>query len=319
MKRLLFVLVLAAVAISGCMEKSPSGVGGADKNPDEIKGLALKSADNLSSYSLRSSVTQTMLLNGVGINATPENATTIAESAQTIASVNLTGERASASGSTKSTVEIPRQEANSSTSTAELYQIGNSTYVKNDNGNWTHLQDPRSAGEIWGSNNQVLSLVETINKSQLESAGSESVEGVDAYKLKVVPGKAENASLYNTAFGIAAKLTNYPMLVPRINSTELNETAMVEKTVWISKETYLPIKYQSSMNFSMTPELVGGMDPSTGQMKAFNQSVRLGKVSVSIETQDLYYDFDKPLEIAPPQEALLVQPIRPIQTSAASK
>ncbi|VVB72620.1 Uncharacterised protein [uncultured archaeon] len=73
----------------------------------------------------------------------------------------------------------------------------------------------------------------------------------------------------------------------------------------------MPVKYQSSMSFKMTPEVIGGLDPGTGQMKKFNQSVRLGTISVSIETSDLYYDFNKHVAIAPPAKALEAKAISP--------
>ena len=79
-----------------------------------------------------------------------------------------------------------------------------------------------------------------INQSQVEAIGSESIDGEDAYKLNIVTGSADYDNLYNIAFSIAAKLTQYPMLMPSINRTELNETGKMEKTVWISKKTYLP-------------------------------------------------------------------------------
>jgi len=108
------------------------------------------------------------------------------------------------------------------------------------------------------------------------------------------------------------------MLMPSINRTEFNKTSAIEKYVWISKDTYLPVKYQSSSSFNMTPELIAGMDPTTGQMKMFNQSVRLGEISVSIETSDLYYDFNKQTDIVLPSEALQAVPIRPTQLQANS-
>ena len=109
------------------------------------------------------------------------------------------------------------------------------------------------------------------------------------------------------------------MYLPSVNRTELNATGKIEKTIWISKKSYLPVKYQSLMSFSMKPEIVGAMDPNTGQMKMFNQSIQLGEISVSIETDDLYYDFDKPSDITPPEQALSAPVITPtqIQTQAA--
>jgi hypothetical protein len=66
----------------------------------------------------------------------------------------------------------------------------------------------------------------------------------------------------------------------------------------------------------MTPEIIGGLDPSTSQMKMFNQSIRLGEISVSIETEDQYHDFDKPTEITLPEQALSAPVITPTQMLA---
>ena len=60
MKRLLLVLMLIAVAISGCTEKGPSV---ADKSAVELKTLSIASAENLTGYSIKSSVTQILKLN----------------------------------------------------------------------------------------------------------------------------------------------------------------------------------------------------------------------------------------------------------------
>jgi hypothetical protein len=71
----------------------------------------------------------------------------------------------------------------------------------------------------------------------------------------------------------------------------------------------------------MTPEIIGELDISTSQMKMYNQSKALPPVSVSIETTDLYYDFDKPVEVTLPAEALSANVVRPttIQPQAAQQ
>ena len=317
MKRLLLVLVLITVAISGCAEKSPSGTtSGTTRSVEDLKNLSISSAENLTSYSLNSSVTQTLVLNGGGANATPENMTTVTESATTVATVNLSSLQAQANGSTKSLVVQPGFPANSSTTLAVVYQLGNSTYVKDESGNWTHLMDPRSEKEIWGqgNNNQVKAMVDTFNQSKAEETGSETINGEDTYKLNIVTGSGDLNILYNTAIGIAAKLTQYPMYMPSVNRTELNETGKIEKTIWISKNSYLPVKYQSLTTFRMTPAVIGGLNSSTGQMEMFKQSMKLPPVSVSIETTDLYYDFNKPVNVIPPAGALTAQVVRPTQT-----
>jgi hypothetical protein len=179
--------------------------------------------------------------------------------------------------------------------------------------------DPRSAEEVWGPdrNNQVMTLAKTFNLSTTEDLGSEAINGVDAYKLKIVTGSGDLINLHNSAFAIAAKMTQYPMYLPSVNRTELNETGKIEKTIWISKKSYLPVKYQSAMSFSMTPEITGALDLNTGQMKMFNQSIRLGEISVRIDTTDLYYDFDKPADIALPEQALSAPVTTPAQVQTA--
>lgn len=311
MKRLLLVLVLIVVAFSGCTEKGPSV---ADKSAAELKTLSVAAAENLTSYSIKSSMTQTLKLDS-GDNATAEKSTTITENAETVAVVNLSSLEAHATGSTQNQMEMTGQPANSSTTSANVYQIGNSTYVNDESGNWTHLADPRSKQEVWGPdrNNQVKAIAATFNLSTTEDLGSEAISGEDAYKLKIVTGSQDQINLQNAAFAIAAKVTQYPMYLPSVNRTELNETGKIEKTIWISKKSYLPVKYQSTMSFTMTPEIIGGLDPSTSQMKMFNQSLRLGEISVSIMTDDLYYDFDKPTDIALPEQALSASVITPSQ------
>ena len=317
MKKLLtIILILAALAISGCTENQDKP----EMSIEELKALTLSAADNLTSYSLQSTMSRIRTINAIGANATAENATTIKESAETSAIVSLADQQAHAKGSTTIEAERPGLDKNTTTTEAEIYQMGNSTYILDDSGNWTHLQDPRTAEEIWreGNNNQVKAMAETFNLSQVEMMGSERVDGIDAYKLRIITGESDNEALYNTAFSLAANLVSYPMLVPDINREELNETGKIEKTIWISKSTYLPVKYHSLMSFTMTPSIVGGLDINTSQITMFNESIEMGAVDVTIEASDIYYDINKPLDINPPAEALDAIVIRPVQIEANS-
>jgi hypothetical protein len=300
--------MLAILAISGCTEKGPSAP---DRSVEELKNLSLPSAENLSSFAVESLASQAIELNSVS-NASEEKTTTITESMETHSSVNLSGMMVHVSGSTENKLEVEGQPENSSKIEAEVYLIGNSTYIQQEV-NWTHLIDPRPAEEVWSEdrNNQVLSLARTFNLSELEDMGSESVEGDEAYKFKIVTGSADETNLFNVAFAVAAKVTQYPLNLPSINRSELNETAKMEKSIWISKQSFLPVKYESAISFTMTPEIIGAMNLSTGQMEMFNQSTTLGEISVSVKTSDRFYDFDKPMSITVPEEALNSPAISP--------
>ena len=313
MKKLLMtmmMLILAALAISGCMENQEMP----EKSIEELKVLSLSAAENLTSYSLHSTISRTRTLNSMGANATPENATIIKENAQTTAIVSLSEQQAHAMGSTTFQAEQPGLEMNQSTREADVYQMGNSTYIMDESGNWTHLQDPMKAEEIWGENknNQVLTMAETFNLSEVELIGSDTVDGTDAYKLKIMTGEAMNDTLYGTALREAADLVSYPMFIPDVNRTELNETGVMEKTIWISKSSYLPLKYQSLMSFKTSPSIIGGLDMNTSQITMFNESMPMGAIEVSMETSDIYYDFDKSVTITPPAEALEAEIVRPV-------
>ena len=309
MKRLLVALILVAVAISGCTEKGPSV---ADKSAEELKNLSISSAGNLSSYSLKSTLTSTWKLYS-GNNTTTDKLNTFTEDVETAAAVDLQGLKVHANSSTKNMLEAPDLPANVTTTNVDFYLIGNSTYMDDGSGNWTHLVDPRQAEEVWGPdrNNQIKALAGTFNLSTTEGISTESVNSEDAYKLKIVPGDEDNISLFNTAFAIAAKVTQYPLFLPSLNRSELNETGKIEKTIWISKSSYQPVKYESIMSFTMTPELIGAVDPSSGKATMFNQSVQLGAISVAIKSTDLYYDFDRSLDITPPMQALSSPAITP--------
>ena len=93
-----------------------------------------------------------------------------------------------------------------------MYQIGNSTYVKRNNGNWSHLRSSRSSEAIWGEggNSHVKILAEAINGSQAEIIGMERVEGTGAYKLKVMAGSSDYGEMYNIAQASANWIMHYP-------------------------------------------------------------------------------------------------------------
>lgn len=298
MKRLLPVLLLIAVAISGCTEKGPETP---EKSTDELKTLSIAAAENLSSFAAKASMIQTLKL----YSKDDSNITIKTDSTETSSSVDLSRQKVHATGSTKTQVQFAGQDVGNTSIDVEIYLIGNTTYQSDGRGNWTRLVDPRSGDDIWGggSNNQVKGMAGIFNLTKAEILGSESVDSEEAYKIKFVAGSEDLVGLYRTAYNIVGSSIP-PYLLPSINQTELNETEKMEKTIWISKKSFLPVKYQDSISFSMTPQIVGVLNMTTGQVDMLPQSVEMGKIDVDIQSNIKYFDFDSPVEIAPPAEAL---------------
>ena len=321
--RLLAALVLMVVLISGCMESGPgpgkTGGDEAEKSAEELKALSIQSADDLSSYRLKSTAIQTTQFDAFRINVTPEchgmkgrimqvvwSPSIIKESTDTEASVNLSGSQARSHSSSERIVQQAGGEEESSTGSRELYLVGNSTYVRINEGNLSHLTSPSSAEAVWsgGRNSHVKILADAINSSEIEIMGSERMDGATAYKVNISAGSSDYEEIYSIATSSANWLMRYPELMPFIDRAAIKETAEIEKVVWISQESYLPIKYQKRVSFRMIPEAVGSLDADTGKMRLFNKSVQMGEVSIDLESVDLYYDFNKSIDMSMPAESL---------------
>lgn len=303
------------------MEKGPKAAGerGTEMSVDDLKALSIQSADDLNSYRLKKTTTESTSIDAFRIDVSPRvhglgdrflqiewKARGTEDSTETIADTDLSRHRTRAQSTTTSTVQLEGLSEETGAVHTDIYQIENSTYVNGDDGSWTAVLSPISSDEIWdqASNNYVRVMAEAINSSQAEIIGSERIEGIDTYKLNLLIEESDHENLYAAAQGLAHQLTEYPTFMPSINRTEFNETVVMEKSVWISKESFLPVKYHRLMSFKMTPYVIGALDSETSLMRMFNQSVRLGNVSVVSETIETYTGFNETLEISPPREAL---------------
>ena len=225
--RLLVAFMLMVVLISGCMESGPDSIGGsgAEKSVEELKNLSIQSADSLSSYRLRTSVVQNMQLRctedqchpGVSWHERQDHDDRLEcyrdpgkHRCYIVCEPN--GDNASSKSTTTRIVKQEGGPEERSVGSVDLYQIGNSTYVKRNNGNWSHLRSSRSSEAIWGEgrNSHVKILAEAINGSQAEIIGMERVEGTDAYKLKVMAGSSDYGEMYNIAQASANWIMHYP-------------------------------------------------------------------------------------------------------------
>jgi hypothetical protein len=313
MKKLILALAIITVALSGCMEKEKVPSSG------EIKNLMIHSASNLSAYSFGISDNQTETIKDlVRSNITNEyNTTTRSAQTEVTAFVDLASRKAKADVATTTTIRGPIGSPNIMSSRGTEYNIGNITYTLRDNSNWTALKDPSSSEALWadGRYNLIKSRADSINQSQVAIIGSESIDGKDCYKLRMI---IDNQTYSETIYSMLASVL-YPY-VPEANQTDLAKNSKIETQVWIEKDNNLVKRYQHTLNIMMTPNIVGYYDLNKGGVQKFNQSMKLVEVSLNTNSIESYSDYNRPADIVVPKAALNTTPIAPtsIQTVPVS-
>ncbi len=298
MKKLILALAILTVSLSGCMEKEKLPSSG------EIKNLMTGSADNLSAYSFKLSDSQTQSIKDlVKNNITNEYNRTI-RSFQTVVdgSVDLARKKAMADVSTTTTLKGPAGSPNIMKSNGTEYNIGNTTYTIGNNGNWTQSKDPTSADALWaeGRYNLIKSRADAIkNQSDIEVIGSESIDGKDCYKLKLI---ADNQAYSGTIYNMLTSVL-FPF-VPQVNQTDLINASKIETMAWVEKDNNLLKKYKHTLSITIAPNIVGVFNLRNGSIQGFNQSMKLVEVSLNADSTESYYDYDKPHDIVVPEAAL---------------
>lgn len=309
MKRLILALAIITVAFSGCTEKAPSS--------DTIKNSLNHSAANLSAYSFTISDNQTGTIKDlVKDNITNTyNSTSRSDDTMVAASIDLAGRKAVANVSTKTIVKGPTGLPIVGNSESTEYNIGNITYVL-QSGNWTRLMAPESAEAIWASGRFDLmkSRATSINRTQAEVIGSESVDGKDCYKLRLI---LDNQSYVGTEYNLLVRVL-YPF-VPEANETDLLKSSKNENLVWVEKDNNLLKKYEHTMSMQMAPNITGIVD-NEGNIRKLNQTMKLVEITLTTDSVETYTDFNKPVVMVVPRAALnatLIVP-SPIQVATAT-
>jgi hypothetical protein len=309
MKRLILALAIITVAFSGCTEKAPSS--------EMIKTSLNHSAANLSAYSFTISDNQTESIRDLVKNNITNgyNTTSRSDVTKVTALIDLAGRKSEANVSASTTVKGPTGSPIVVNSGRSEYNIGNITYVF-QNGNWTQLKAPESAEAIWatGSFNLMKSRALYINRTMTEEIGSESVEGKDCYKLRLI---LDNQTYLGTEYNLLVRAT-LPF-VPEANKTDLIKSSKNENLVWIEKDNNLLKKYQHTMSMRMAPNITGIVDDQ-GTLHKINKTMKLFEVTLNSDSTETYTDYNKPAAIIVPKVALnatLIVP-SPIQAVAAS-
>jgi len=302
MRKLILALAIIIVALSGCTEKAPSS--------GDIKTLMIHSAANLSAYSFGISDNQTESIRDLIKNniTNKYNTTTRSIKTDVAASVDLAGRKAMANVSTTTIIKGPTGQPNIMTSRGLEYDIGNTTYVMKGDGNWTQLKDNHSAETLWaeGRYNLMRSRGDAVNQSKVEVIGSESIDGKDCYKLRLM---TDNQTYLGTAYNMLTSVL-FPF-VPEVNQTDLLNSSKNENLVWVEKDNNLLKKYQRTMIMQITPKIIGVLDLNTGVTRKFNQTLKLVEISINTDSIETYFDYNKPAAIVVPKSALNTTPIMP--------
>lgn len=290
MKRLLLILALVAVAFSGCTEKGPSAK---EPGPGEIKTLMIDSVANLSSYKFNIESTQQIDITNRSIkggNVSTIKVTTVGDGA-----VNLTGRTMGVVQS----LNIVSDNNNATSGRSETYILNDTIYMSMD-GNWTALKLP-NAEMIWIRQNIVMNQAELINNSQIEVVGSEAVDGLDTYKVKVVPNM-------NTYAAVLSEQVGSILPVAALNLTEVYKNSSLNWVSWITKDTHLLKKNEIQMGLVVTPEIIGMKANETGDFE----------MNVKVDATTVFSDFNQPVKIVLPEGANNARVMTVLPASSAS-
>ncbi len=268
MRKFIFILMIAIIAVSGCSERAPQ-----TKGARYLLADMTNSGNNLESYRFVTETIQKIEGLATSTESSELEITSLEEGAVNLSAQNM-------NISVKRTVRSGAEDASSMEQ--EVYVIGGVAKFKVDDV-WSQaaLQDPE---DFWTSQNMAKELERLLKSSQLEYSGSEIVSGEDCSRIDVLPDRLA----YET---ILAEQLGSMLPLAYLNITELYEESAVNWTLWISEDSGLPLMGIMNMKFSVTPEM---MEPPYDQIKDF-------VIEVEMNTATHYGDYNRPLVVKLPE------------------
>lgn len=160
--------------------------------------------------------------------------------------------------------------------------------LRNLNGNWSHrrLYYPDA---FWERQNITKSQAELLNRSQMELAGSEVIDGMDCYRINAVPDLEAYETMLTEQIGFLLPLDC-------INLSELYRSSDLSWTLWVSKDDGLLRKDHLEMRFPVTQEMT---DLPPEKIADF-------PLEIDLNIATLYSDYNQPVEITLPEGQQLV-------------
>ena len=175
---------------------------------------------------------------------------------------------------------------------AQMYIIDGMMYGKPEEPGieepmWTKEELP---AEAWGMLKGISGLetyIELLETAQVEVIGSEKVKGVDCYVIQLTP---EIAQLWQTvgAGGFSGGVPGAPTIPEELLKKVFSDFTVKQ---WIAKDTYFLMKAEIDTVMELTSE--------------FNDYLgEEGEMSIDLTLSFLAYNYNQPVTIVVPQEAL---------------
>ena len=177
----------------------------------------------------------------------------------------------------------------------EMYIIDDMSFIMTERpGEGPMWQKEEFSETEWEEITAVLGFaerqVELLQAADISVIGSEKIKGVDCYVLQLTPDLEQ---LWKTAIEEADPLD---MGVPAIAEEVLREAfASFSVKQWVTKDTYFLTKSEIDISMEMTPEV---MDALGGE------GIMAGMMTMNIAVSFLFYDYNQPVSIELPPEAL---------------
>jgi hypothetical protein len=174
----------------------------------------------------------------------------------------------------------------------EMYIVDGVMYVKpeapGEESIWMKQEAPVEVWQELSGASGIENYKDLLKTAQVKVIGSEKVKGVDCYVLQLTPGMAE---LYQTAMAPVGGIGREGMLppVPEELLGEMFSSFSVKQ--WIARDTSFLMKVEVDMAIESTPELMDYLGEE-------------GETSIDITLIFLAYDYNQPVNIVVPQEAV---------------
>jgi hypothetical protein len=258
MKSMMVLLsaIIMMLALSMAQENN-SAVGGSEINSSTLKAILLSSEERPQSYVFTFDMDQKIdITNTTRSNKTESHA--VSSRSFGVAALNLTARamRIALAGLSMQ----KGQEENASSTASDIYLINDTLYMKVDR-NWTKIPlAGLSLDMFWKQENEVGQQMDELNSSKVTFLGYDDVNGIDCYKIGIVPDMKAYPAL-------SENLPTTSSAIGAINLSALFNEANISEVSWVSRDTLLPAKTTVLSNMTIYPEQLGLPQTEAGMIR----------------------------------------------------